>query len=404
VATPPPVVEVARPVERSVSNYQVFTARTQAVQSVDLKARVTGYLTKILFKDGDEVKEGDPLFQIDDRPYKAALDQSKGALDQAKAALELAKANLVKAQAEYDIGLAVQKQNPGAISEQELTRRLGARDEAKASIDEAKASIERAAAGLENAQLNFDWCKVTTPISGRATRHLVDVGNVVSQNTTVLVNVVSLKPVWAYINVDQNTALQVQALVRAGEIKAVRGDTLPVGMSVGPGSSERFPIGGVIDYVSNQVDPNTGTIQARAVFPNEDLSLVAGLFARIRVPMSASHKALLVNNMALGTNQGQKYLFVVNDKDEVEYRGVDVGQVHDGLREVLPFRTIVKSDSSGADVTEKVEVLKSTDRVLVNGLQRVRPGVKVEPKLVDMQTLLVVPGTETKAAPPADSK
>jgi multidrug efflux system membrane fusion protein len=230
------------------------------------------------------------------------------------------------------------------------------------------------------------------------------VGNVVSQNATVLVNVVSLKPVWAYINVDQNTALRVQALVRAGEIKAVRGDTLPVGMSVGPGTNDRFPVGGVIDYVGNQVDPNTGTIQARAVFPNEDLSLVAGLFARIRVPMSASHKALLVNDMALGTNQGQKYLFVVNDKDEVEYRGVDVGQVHDGLREVLPFRTIVKSDSSGADVTEKVEVLKSTDRVLVNGLQRVRPGVKVDPKMVDMQTLLVVTGAETKAAPPADSK
>jgi multidrug efflux system membrane fusion protein len=404
VATPPPAVEVARPIERSVSDYQVFTARTQAVQSVDLKARVTGYLTKILFKDGDSVNEGDVLFQIDDRPYKAALDQAKGALDQSKAALELAKANLVKAQAEYDIGLSVQKQNPGAISEQEITRRLGARDEAKAGIDEAKASIERAQAALENAQLNYGWCKVTSPINGRTTRHLVDVGNVIGQNATVLVNIVSLKPVWAYVNVDQNTALRVQALAREGKVKAVRTGDIPVGMSVGPGAGDRFPIGGVVDYVGNQVDPNTGTIQARSVFANEDLSLVAGLFARIRVPLTAPHPALLVNDLALGTNQGQKYLLVVNDKDEVEYRGVDVGQVHDGLREVMRFRNVVESDSAGGDVSKKVEVLKPTDRVIVNGLQRVRQGVKVEPKMVDMQTLLVVAAPEGKDAPPASSK
>jgi RND family efflux transporter MFP subunit len=402
-ATPPPVVEVARPVERSVSDYQVFTARTQAVQSVDLKARVTGYLTKVLFKDGDTVKAGEPLFQLDDRPYKAALDQAKAALDLANATLELSKANLVKAQAEYDIGLDVQKQNAGAISAQELTRRLGARDEAKASIDEAKASIDRAKASLENARLNYDWCKVTSPIDGRATRHLVDVGDVVSQNVTVLVNIVSLKPVWAYINVDQNTALRVQSLVREGKVKNFRSGQSPVGMSVGPGNGSQFPIGGVIDYVSNQLDPNTGTIQVRCVFPNEDETLVAGAFARVRVPLTAPHPALLVNDRALGTDQGQKFVLVVNDKDEVEYHGVEVGQLHDGLREVMRYRTVTESDAGGKDVTKQVEVLKPTDRLVVNGLQRVRPGEKADPKPVDMQTLLPEPGAGQKPTP-ADSK
>jgi RND family efflux transporter MFP subunit len=388
VATPPPAVDVSRPLERTVTDHQVFTARTQAVESVDLKARVTGYLTKILFKDGDEVKKDQVLFQIDDRPYKATLDQ-------AKATLEFSRAALVKAQAEYDIGLAVQKQDRGAISEQDITRRLGARDESKASVAQAKAA-------LEMAQLNYDWCKVTTPISGRTTRHLIDAGNVVTQNVSTLVNIVSLKPIWAYVNVDQTTAGRVQALVREGKLQSFRAGEIPVDMAVGVGSDERFPIVGAIDYVSNQLDPNTGSLQVRATFPNKDEAVVAGLFARIRVPISAAHPALLVTDRAVGTDQGQKFVLVVNDKDEVEYRAVDVGQLHDGLREVLRFRTITEPGPAGKDATRQVEVLKPTDRVIVDGLQRVRPGDKVEPKLVDMLTLLPVgSSSEQKGTPPA---
>jgi RND family efflux transporter MFP subunit len=396
---PPPVVEVAQPIERSVSDYQVFTARTQAVQSVDLKARVTGYLTKINFKDGDMVKEGETLFQIDDGPYKAALDQSKGALEAAKASLDVAKANLVKAQADYDIGLKVQKENPGAISEQELTRRLGARDEARASIAQAKGNIDQAMGALENAQLNFDWCKVTSPIGGRASRHLVDVGTLISQNITTLVNVVSLKPMWAYINLDQNTAQGVQKLVKEGKIKAFREGEIPVAMGVGVGNDQSFPIAGVIDYVGNQLDPNTGTIQVRSVFPNENETLVAGVFARIRVPLTAPHPALLVNDRAIGTDQGQKFVLVVNDKNEVDNRPVDVGQLHDDLREVLRYRTITEPGADGKDVSRQVEVLKATDRLIVNGLQRVRPGDKVDARPVDMQTLLSESDNAKKPAP-----
>lgn len=370
---PPPVVMVATPVERQVTDYQLFTVRTEAVESVDIKARVTGYLKEILFKDGADVKAGDVLFKIDDRPYKAALDE-------AKANLAYAKAALVEAEANYQIGVNVRKANPAAISEQELNQRLGARDEAAASVQQAEASIE-------SAQLNFDWCTVTAPISGRIDRHFVDVGNLVSQDVTSLTNIVSIKPIWAYFDVDQNTALEVEKLVAEGKVQSTRDTTVDVGMSLGelPG----FPIAGVIDFVSNQLDPNTGSLRVRAAFPNEDGFIGSGMFGRVRVPIGTAHDALLVLDQAVGTNQGQKYVLVVNDQNQVEYRGVEVGQVHDGLREVKRHREIAEPGAAGADKMTRVEVLKPTDRIIVQGLQRVRPGVTVTPQQVEMLTLLV---------------
>jgi RND family efflux transporter MFP subunit len=371
---------------------------------VDIKARVSGFLTKVVVKDGADVKEGDILFQIDDRPYKAALDQAKATLSHAKASLDLAKAALVKAQADYDIGLAVQKQQEGAISDQEIVKRLGARDEAKANINVSTAGIEQAQAALDMAKLNYDWCKVTAPISGRASRHLVDAGDMVSQGVTVLDNIVSLKPVWAYFNVDQNTALQVQKLMREGKIKSARKGEIPVAMNVGGGDEEAFPIAGTIDYVSNQLDPNTGSIQVRAAFPNKDGSLVAGLFARIRVPIAAPHDALLVNDRAIGTDQGQRVIVVVNDKNEVEHRMVEVGQLHDGLREVYRFRPVMEPGPDGKVVARKVEVLKPTDWLVVEGLMRARSGDKVQPRHVDMQTLLPADGDAKQTALPSTPK
>jgi RND family efflux transporter MFP subunit len=376
VATPPPVVQVSLPVKRTgkdqVTDYQIFTARTEAVQSVDVKSRVTGYLTKLLFKDGDEVKEGSVLFEIDNRPYKATLAQ-------AKAALEIAKASLVKTQAEYDIGLSVQKQDPGAISVQELTKRQGGRDEAKANVEKSKAELERA-------QLNFDWCKVTSPLSGRVNRHFVSVGNLVNQDATTLTNIVSVRPIWAYFDVDQNTARRYQELVAKGTVKAARETEIPVQMAVG--SDKNFSFQGVIDFLSNQLDPGTGSIRLRATFPNTgNTPLIAGLFTRVRVPASAPHDALLVTELAIGTNQGQKYILVVNDKNEAEYRVVELGLMHDGLREVFRTRQFTETDSAGKETVKELEVLKPSDRIIVNGLQRVRPGVVVDPKPVDMQTM-----------------
>ncbi len=394
VATPPPVVMVAQPVERTVTDYQVFTARTQAVESVDIKARVSGYLTEFLFKDGDLVKDGEVLFKIDDRPYKAALDE-------AKANVAYSKAALVEAQANYEIGISVRKANAAAISEQEINQRLGARDEAAASVLQAEAA-------LESAQLNYDWCTVAAPISGRINRHFVDVGNLVSQDVTTLTNIVSIRPIWAYFDVDQNTALDVQKLVAEGKMKGARESIVAADMSLA--NDEGFPIAGTIDFVSNQLDPNTGSLRVRAVFPNEDGFIGAGLFGRVRVPISASHDALLVVDRAVGTNQGQKYVLVVNDKNDVEYRAVEVGQLHDGLREVLRSRTITEPGADGNDVTTEVEVLSPTDRVIVEGLQRVRPGAKVDPRLVDMLTMLMEkpagasPAVEPKPAEAAAPK
>jgi RND family efflux transporter MFP subunit len=392
VETPPPVVDVAQPLAREVTDYQVFTARTQAVDSVDVRARVTGYLQKIEFKDGDEVKEGQVLFAIDDRPYKAALDK-------AKADLEVASAALVKNQAFYDIGLSVQKQDKSAISEQEIERRKGTRDESAGTVKQAQAA-------LELAQLNFNWCKVTAPIGGRINQHFIDVGNLVTQDVTSLTNIVSLKPIWAYFDADQNTVERYQLLVKQGKLKSARASEIPVKM--GLGADKGFPNTGIIDFVSNQLDANTGSVRVRAVFPNTEGNLVAGLFVRVQVPMSALHESLLVTDRAIGTDQGQRFVLVVNDKNEVEYRQVDVGQIHDGLREVMRFRAITEPGPDGKDATKQVEVLKPTDRVIVNGLQRVRTGVKVEPKLIDMLTLLSEPHsspkTEKKSEASATSK
>jgi RND family efflux transporter MFP subunit len=382
VESPPAAVDVAQPLARQVADYQVFTARTQAADSVDVKARVTGYLIKYDFKDGEEVKEGKVLFEIDDRPYKAALDK-------AKADLEVSNAALVKNQAFYDIGLNVQKQDKSAISEQEIERRKGVRDESAGTVKQSQAA-------LELAQLNFNWCKVTAPIGGRINQHFVDAGNLVTQDVTTLTNIVSLKPIWAYFDADQNTVDRYQRLVSEGKLKAVRSSEIPVQM--GLGGDNDFPIQGVIDFVSNQLDPNTGSVRVRAVFPNADGRLVAGLFTRIKVPMSALHDALLVSDRAIGTDQGQRYVLVANDKNEVEYRQVEVGQIHNSLREVFRLRAITEPGSDGKDVTKEVEVLKPTDRVIVNGLQRVRPGAKVDPRPVDMLTML------SASAPSANSE
>lgn len=374
VKVPPAVVQVATPLVRKVTDYEIFTATTEATKSVNVTPRVTGYLKEIFFKDGSMVKAEQVLYQIDDRPYKAALDE-------AKANLEVAKATLVKAQADYDIGMRVKKQNPGAISEQEIVKRLGERDQAKGAIDQAKAN-------LMNAQLNYDWCKVTAPISGRIDRHLVDAGNLVNKDITTLTNIVSLSPIWAYFDVDENTATRYQRLVAEGRVKSPIASQIPV--SMGLNIDKGYPFDGVIDFVSNQLDPDTGSIRLRAEFPNKDNQLYAGMFGRVRVPTSSPHQALLVADSAIGVDQGQNFVYVVNDKNEVEYRAVETGQLHSGLREVYSTRKIPDTDANGKDITREVTVLSPDDRVIITGLQRVRPGHQVEAKQIDMLTQLPV--------------
>jgi multidrug efflux system membrane fusion protein len=351
----PPVVSVSKPVERPVTDYVDFTGRTEAPDSVDVRARVTGYLTKMPFKEGEEVKKGDVLFEIDDRPYKADLDRAKGDLERTKA-------SLVKAQADLDIAHAVYKDNPKAISQEEIVKRQGSRDEAAGQLKAAEATLVRS-------QLNYDWCKVTSPINGRVSRYNLTVGNLASQDTSVLTTVVSQDPLYAYFDADENTMLRVTRLFLKSDVDVPKEKQFPVLM--GLADEEGYPHAGYVDFANNVVNSSTGTITARGVFANPSNPLGRrllrpGMFVRIRLPLGKPRPALLVSEKALGTDQGQKYLLVVDEKNVVEYRRVRVGPLQeDGLRVIE-------------------EGLKPGERVIVNGLQLVRPRMEVEVEEVPM--------------------
>jgi RND family efflux transporter MFP subunit len=220
-----------------------------------------------------------------------------------------------------------------------------------------------ARATLESNQLNLDFTKVTSPIDGRTSRYLVTIGNLIVQDNTLLTTVVSVNPIYAYVDVDEHTVLHVRQLIREGKAQSAREGAIPV--SLGLADEQGFPHQGTINFVDNQVNVKTGTLRIRGVFDNKDEALSPGFFVRVRVPIGLPHKAILVSDRAIDTDQGQKIVYVVNDKNEVVYRPVKLGAMHDGLRVVE-------------------EGLKTDERVIVNGLQRVRPGMTVDPKPVDM--------------------
>jgi RND family efflux transporter MFP subunit len=344
-------VMVSYPVERDVTDYADFTARTDAVDSVGVRARVWGYLDKVNFKEGTLVKKGDVLFEIDPRTYQAALNQAEGNLASMEARLK---------RLDADLGRAQQLVGKGAMSREEYDRIAGDRGETAASIRALQAAVERA-------KLDLAFTKVTAPVSGRISRTLVTMGNLVQSGDqsggTLLTTIVSVDPMYAYFDVDEHTVLRVRQLVREGRADSPRDGVVPVWL--GLANEDGHPHRGTIDFVDNQVNPRTGTMRLRGVFPNKDQVLAPGLFSRVRAPIGRPHKALLVSERALDTDQGQKILYVVNEKNEVASRPIRVGALHDGLRAIE-------------------DGLRPGERVIVNGLQQVRPGVTVEPKLVDM--------------------
>jgi RND family efflux transporter MFP subunit len=367
--TAPPVVTVSLPLERPVTDYEDFTGRTEAVESVEIRPRVWGYLAKINFKDGAEVQKGDVLFEIDPRPYQADLDQTE-------AKVHVAEAQLKYAEAEYKRNMNLRRTN--AVSAEDLERSLAQRDSAKAAVTSGQADVAQK-------KLDLDFTKVIAPISGQASRRQITEGNLVqagASGSTLLTTIVSTDPVYAYFDIDEQTLLRLQKMVREGKLQSVRMKDAKVPIFLGLANEEGHPHRGFIDFADNTVDPSTGTIRVRGVFDNKERILSPGLFVRIRLPVGDAHKALLVTERALGTDQGQKFLYTVNDKNEVVYRPVQVGAVHDGLR-----------------VIERG--LAPGERVIVNGLQRVRPGVTVDPKLVDMP---VQPAVARAEAKPADAK
>lgn len=348
-ANNPPEVIVSQPVVKEITDYEDFTGRTEAVKTVEVRARVTGYLDKVLFKEGTEVKQGDPLFAIDPRPYQAALHSAEGTLSQNKATLSLAETDFVRAKE------LLQK---NAIAQSDF-------DQAKSAVDVAKAKVESGEAAVETAKLNLEFCMITAPIDGRISRQLIDPGNMVQADQTPLTTIVSLDPIYVYFDVDERTMLRVRRLIRSGKIKSAQEAPMPVFLGLADKQEEgQFPHEGTINFVDNRVDAMSGTLRIRAIFPNPNRILSPGLFARIRLPIGKPHEALLVSEQALGTDQGQKFVYVVNDQNVVSYRRVKVGMLQDGLRVVD-------------------EGLSPGERIVLSGLQRVRPGATVAPKMLE---------------------
>jgi RND family efflux transporter MFP subunit len=350
VEAPPPVT-VSYPVEREVTDYADFTSRTAAVNSVELRARVSGYLDRVNFKEGALVQKGDVLFEIDPRTYQAVLRKAEGDLATVEARLQ---------RLEADLGRARRMIASGAIGQEEYDKIAGDRGEAAAARGAARAAVERT-------RLDVGFTKVTAPVSGRISRYYVTVGNLVSAGDqtpgTLLTTIVSVDPMYAYFDVDERTVQRVKQLIREGQLRSPDDGEIPVWL--GLANEDGLPHRGTVNFVDNQVNAKTGTLRVRGDFPNKDEALSPGYFARVRVPISAPHRALLISERALDTDQGQKIVYVVDRDNRVSSRPVRLGALHDGLREIT-------------------DGLKPGERVIVNGLQQVRPGMAVEANLVDM--------------------
>jgi RND family efflux transporter MFP subunit len=346
VPPPPPPVTVSRPAQQPVTDYLYLTGNTQAVDQVQLDARVEGFLTSIHFKDGDYVKKGDLLFLIEQDMYKAKVQQADGQL-------AAAQAQLLRAGQEYDRQVSLLKQNATAKSEVEKWR--AERDAAEANIVEAKAS-------LELARINLGYTRVMAPFDGRMDRHLVTPGNLVGAGKpTALANITRMDPIYAYFTMNERDIIR---LVGTTDRQVNYKETVaPVFAGIEGG--EGYPYEGRLDFAATGLDPNTGTILLRAVYKNPKSAtgvpaLIPGMFVRLRLPIEVREKVLLVSERALGVDQGGRYLLVVNDKDVVEQQPVKVGANVNGMRVIE-------------------DGLKADDWVVVSGLQRARPGAKVTP-------------------------
>ena len=349
VAPPqPPTVSVVQPVAREVVEWDEYIGRLESPESVEARARVSGYLDKVHFKEGKEVKKGDLLFTIDRRPYKADLDRAVADYERAQSQTELAKNDADRAQK-----LILTK----AISTEDYDTKVKTYTSAQAAEKSAKAT-------LDLATLNWEFTEIHAPIAGRISRALVTEGNLISggvsgAGATLLTTIVSLDPLYLYGDADERAILKYRRLSQEGKRVSARDAAIPAEMALADETG--FPHKGYMDFVDNRVDPNTGTIRARGVFSNADHSLSPGFFARIRIPGSGKYPALLIPDRALGSDQAQKFVYVVNAEKKVEFRPVMIGPVIDGLR-------VVK------------EGLKPGEQIIVEGLIRVRPGVVVDAK------------------------
>ncbi len=349
-APPAPAVSAADVVVKSISQWDSFNGRIEAVESVQLRPRVSGYIDKVNYTDGQEVKKGEVLFTIDDRTYRAALEQAQANLARAKT-----QASLAQSEANRTDKLI----NTHLVSREEWEQRRSAAVQAQADIRAAQAAVDAA-------QLNLDFTKVTAPIDGRASRALITSGNLVTAGDTasVLTTLVSQKTVYVYFDVDESTYLHYQSLARSGQGASSNHTALPV--EIGLTGEEGYPHQGKVDFLDNQLTPSTGTIRMRALLDNSQRQFTPGLFARVRLPGSAEFKATLIDDKAVLTDQDRKYVYIVDKEGKAQRRDITPGRLADGLR-------IVRQG------------LNPGDKVIVEGLQKVfMPGMPVNAKTVAM--------------------
>jgi multidrug efflux system membrane fusion protein len=349
-ATPagPPAAEVsvAPVVSRSVRQWDDFTGRVSAVETVDLRPRVSGYIDRVAYQEGQEVNKGDLLFVIDQRPYLAALAQAQAALERARSEAKLAQTQNARAQTLIEAKV---------ISREEFESRHAASAQGEASVRGAEAAVA-------TARLNLQFTEVRAPTSGRVGRALVTTGNLAQADATLLATLVSLDPVHVYFESDEQTYLRYNELARKGE-RARTHNPVRIGLANELG----YPHEGTVDFIDNQVDPKTGTIRARAVLANPDRVFTPGLFARVQLEGSAEFKALLIDDKAVLTDQDRKYVYVLGPGNTAARKDITLGRMIEGLRVV----------STG---------LTPTDKVVVDGVQKIFfPGMPIKAAVVAME-------------------
>lgn len=342
-----PVVSVAPVIHERLTEWDEFTGRLQAPESVELRPRVSGYIDKVAFEEGAIVEAGTPLFFIDRRPFEAEVKRLNAELTGVKSRLKLA-------QISYQRADTLSAKN--TLSKEIFDNRF-------AELEQAKASVQSVSAALDLAKLNLSYTHVEAPITGRVSSAGITAGNYVSAGQSVLTTIVSTDRVYAYFNTDEQTYLKYVKLAKEGTRPSSRDVKNPVFMALANESD--YPHEGFIDFIDNQVNPATGTIRARAVFSNEDGAFVPGLFARIKLVGSSSYEGILIDDKAIGTDLNNKFVLVLDENNTVQYRPVTMGEKLNGLR-------IIKSG------------LNAEDQIVVKGLQRVRPGTPVAPEFVDM--------------------
>lgn len=342
-APPPPEVTVAPVVDRDVAEWDEFSGHFEAAQSVEVRPRVSGFIQQVAFREGALVRQGDPLFVIDRRPYEAEVSRAEAVLEQARTRQKLAAMELERAQ---------RLVNTQAISREELDSRAS-------GVAEAGGAVRAAEAALRTARLNLEWTTVRAPISGRVGRAEITRGNLVQAGPSLLTTIVSVDPIYVYFDTDEQAYLKYIRSLGSSTTRSPR----PVQVALAGDAG--FPHHGTLDFVDNRVDPTAGTIRLRAVVANPTGRFAPGLFARVRLVGGERRAATLVQDQSIGTDQDRKFVLVLKADSTVEYRPVRVGRLVDGLRVV----------DSG---------LASGEHVVINGLLRVRPGMKVSAKRGEM--------------------